>query len=172
MTYHYGNVDSQEADLRLLFGPLAPDEEQALLEDLMQIDERLEQLAADASLFVGSSYRNFRLGVFGSEVAGGPSNNDAGDLWFEVNRLQQGEGPPLWEISARIVVFCDKELTGQTAGYSCTHDLLDLSSHAFTPRQAVRLLAKHIDTLESDLRLRSSNEFKGLPHDQLPGQST
>ena len=92
-------------------------------------------------------------------------SNDAGDLWFEIHRPQEDQELTRWEVTARIIVFCDLELGGQTRGGSCTHDLLDLESHAFSPAQAIAMLSEHVETVARDLRLRSPDEFRGLRHE-------
>ena len=95
-------------------------------------------------------------------------SNDAGDLWSEIHRPQEDQELTRWEVTARIIVFCDLELGGQTRGGSCTHDLLDLESHAFSPAQASAMLSEHVETVARDLRLRSPDDFRGLRYDQLP----
>lgn len=98
----------------------------------------------------------------------GVFSNEAGDLWFEIHRVQQNPSSQRWDMMAGINVPCDRETGRLTRGYSCTHNLLDLDSRAFSPAQAIAVLAEHVETLERDLQHRSPAGFLGLSHEQLP----
>ena len=162
----YGNVRDPSIDLSVLFGDLGTSDSSLVLETLRASDDRLQDLAEEAGRLVGIAYRHTGLDYFpnGPELAGGPSG-EAGDLWFEINRSRDA---PIWTVSYRLVVFCNRELTGQTLGYSCTHDLVATTTHAFSPKEAVALLDAQITSAARDLKARSVEEFRGVAHDGLP----
>ncbi len=114
----YGDLRSGEANLEILFGRLDAAESEVLLAKLGRIDIRLEQLAEEASRVVGGPFSHVSLNVTGF-LTGGASNNDAGDLWFEIDRPQKDRELLRWEVSASIIVPCDREVGRQTRGYSC-----------------------------------------------------
>jgi hypothetical protein len=166
----YGDIH-QRPDLTTLFGELAREESETLTDALVALDGRLDRLAQEASEHVGIPYRHTGLGFFLTNIAGGPSSGEAGDIWFELEVYRDVESDsysgPRWEVDSMIVVFCDRELRGQHRGSSCTHELFSLTELAETPAEAVRLLADQIERLAVELKKLNPAQFRGARHEEL-----
>ena len=95
---------------------------------------------------------------WGPELCGGLSG-EAGDVWFEVEHPYKAEPPP-WEVTARLVVFCDRR--------QCTRDLIRVERAADTPAEAVGALQEVIT--EMGQRVQQAEPFRILQstHDDLP----
>ena len=130
-------------DLSPLFGPLPESESAALTRALLEAQASLDGLAAAVSAHVGVVYRNLRLDLTGPYLDGGLTG-DAGDVWFEIERPYKAEPPP-WEVSARLIVFCDRR--------ECrTHDLIRVDRAADTPGEAVVALQAVITEMGRRIR--------------------
>jgi len=89
---------------------------------LLQIDDRLNVLAQEASQHVGSPYKHAGLGLFAgekhSEISGGLAGS-AGDIEFEIGyTFDEGSRNwrvPPWTVDSRIIIYCaDRNLPAPT----------------------------------------------------------
>ena len=169
----FGNL-TKRPELDPLFGPLSPAENERLLDRLLLIDRRLNDLASNATKHVGVAYESTQLGLFvrahDAEIAGGPSG-DAGDIWFEITYTQDESSArwvaPPWTIEGCIIVFCvdpDPKLWG----HACTHDLFRLVDTAQTPEETLSVLEKQVETVGRELGLIDRWRFTKSTHSVLP----
>jgi hypothetical protein len=168
----YGNLGTRP-DLRPLFGSLSREENDCFLDRLIAIDDRLTQLARDASDYVGVPYKPCCLGLFvrrdDADVAGGPSGA-AGDIWFEVGftdvaQSRRAVAPP-WTIESRLIVFCSDG--PEPRHDSNTHDLACFIETADTPATVLDVLEAHVSAMAAEIRRHEPRKFTQTPHAQLP----
>ncbi|MGO9096998.1 MAG: hypothetical protein ACLQGV_17470 [Bryobacteraceae bacterium] len=140
---------------------------------LLEIEERLDELAQEASQHVGVPYRHTGLGLFAwaqsAEISGGPSG-DAGDIWFEIQYTfdegtQEWHAPP-WTVESQIIVFC-ADPPAAAVDQNCTHVLAGLVAETDTPRSAVEALAAHVGILAAEVRKRKAVVFTESRHATL-----
>jgi hypothetical protein len=161
--------------LRTLFGNLAAEENEALLNRLLAIDRELARLAEHAARHVGVPYDHCRLGLAirfdGSSagIHGGPSGA-AGDIWFDVSPAGDAVegwpvGPP-WTVESRLVVFCCD--SPEPRGDANTHDLLRLEASAKTPAGVLDILESHVATMTAEVARHPRQRYTRAPHAELP----
>ena len=146
-------------DLSPLFGPLPESESAGLTRALLEVQASLDRLAAAVSAHVGVVYRNLRLDLTGPYLDGGLSG-DAGDVWFEIERPYKAEPPP-WEVSARLIVFCDRRECS-------THDLIRVDRAADTPGEAVVALQEVITEMGGRIQQTDPARIVRSAHEDLP----
>ena len=126
---------------------------------LRELEASLDHLAAVVSAHVGVVYRNLRFDLTGPFLDGGLSG-DAGDVWFGVEHPYKAEPPP-WEVSARVVVFCDRR--------QCSpHDLIRADRTADSPSEAIATLQEVITEIGRRIQQEDPARILRSRHEDLP----
>lgn len=129
----------------------------ALVGALEAVDRRIDALACDASRHLGVEYKNTGLDARG--YLSGGATGEAGDLWFEVDHPYRADPPP-WEVTARIVVFCERR--------SCTHDLYRFRTTADNAQAVITALEQAVDALRGHVLTESADRVRYSKHAELP----
>jgi hypothetical protein len=156
--------------LEPLFGRMTEQAATALTDELIEIDQLLEELAAYASGHVGVSYRYelSRLGLFvrtrDAEVSGGPTAA-SGDLWFELRFPEDDDGkpvsPPPWLVTAEALAQCESDC-GQSP-----HAVISLLEQADTPSAAVKALRRLVGAMRSRLEATPPQGLSRVQHENF-----
>ena len=169
---NFGNIRNKP-DLSPLFGQISPKVHDQMKDLLLKLDDRLVQIAHEATKWVGQPYQHTGLGLFVgerySEIAGGPSGS-AGDIWFEItygwDAAAGKQCMPPWSVVSRIYVFCaDAHI--RDPYHSCMHELISLEEDALTPLSTIETLARHIDTIRLAIQKWKPAVYTNTMHEDL-----
>ncbi len=161
---------TQRPDLRCLFGPLSPEQNDHLLDRLLAINTDLRDLAIRASAHVGVPYHPIGLHLSvrpdgtSMGIDGGPSG-DAGDIWFDISPADGCSGPP-WVVESRLVVFCSD--SPEPRGEPNTHDLVRIEATGTTPSAVLDILVSHVASMTLEIDNRPREVFTMSAHSLLP----
>ena len=170
-TMTFGNLIGRP-DLRPLFGQLSAAEHDRLLDRLLAIDARLQELAAVASAHVGVRYEcgglNLTVGPESAGLHGGPTG-DAGDLWFDVDSQYDAASgrslAPPWTIDSAIFVLCMD--APEPRGESNCHALVRFVASAESPDAVIQTIEEHVEAIKRELLVRDPSAVTGRSHSEL-----